>query len=112
MKGYVEVEFEGKNKLLRFDFNAMADLEDLFGGGIGYIFREHNIGFKTVRGFYWAGLKWKERGLTIERVGQMLQTKIEEGKNIEELMDPIIKALERSGFLGKKKDEEEDSEKN
>lgn len=97
----VPVEFNGEQKQLRFDFNAMAELEDHLGKGLAAIFREDNIGFRTVRAFYWAGLRWKDRGLTVERAGQLLQQKIDEGESFEGLMVPIMKALQLSGFMGR-----------
>lgn len=98
---YVIVEFNGENKQLRFDFNAMAELEDHLGKGLSAIFREENIGLRTVRAFYWAGLRWKDKGLTVERVGNMLQTKINDGVSYQDLMTPVLKALQLSGFMGK-----------
>lgn len=96
---YVEVEFRGEVKLLRFDFNALADMEEYFGKGIRSIMQEENIGFRTIRALYWAGLKWKDRGLTIERTGQLIEQKIEDGVTFQELMQPVVKALGFSGLM-------------
>lgn len=99
-KPYIDVEFNGQNKPLRFDINAIADIEEYFGKGISKIFSEDQVGFSTVRAFYWAGLKWKDRGLTIERAGTLVQTKIKDGETIETLMVPVLKAMQLSGLLG------------
>lgn len=109
-QGYVEVEFNGEVKLMKFDFNAIADLEEYFGKGIAAIMDEERIGFSTIRALYWAGLKWKERGLTIERAGAMIQKKMQEGTDFKELMEPIVKGLQASGFLGKTKDDDDENE--
>lgn len=110
-QGHVEVDFNGKVKLLRFDFNAIADLEEYFGKGIAAIMDEERIGFSTIRALYWAGLKWKDRGLTIDRTGAMIQNKMQDGTDFKELMEPIIKGLQASGFLGQaKEDDEADAE--
>jgi O-phosphoseryl-tRNA(Cys) synthetase len=111
MMNYVTVQFGDKEKQLRFDFNAMADLEQHFGKGIAGIFNEEQIGFNTIRCFYWAGMKWKDRGLTVERTGKMLMKKVDEdGSDIEELMKPILEALQASGLMGDMNAEEDEEE--
>lgn len=113
MQRYVSVEFGGEEKLLRFDFNAIADMEEHFGKGLASIFREENIGFRTVRGLYWAGLRWKERGLTVERTGHLLQEKMEqEGVTIQDLLEPVMEAINKSGFLGAQTEEKKKKGKN
>ncbi|MFK7695407.1 hypothetical protein [Paenibacillus sp. HJGM_3] len=101
---YVEVELGGSTRQLRFDFNAICDIEEKFGKGVAAIFSEEQIGFNLVRLFYWAGLKWRDRGLTVERVGQMLYKEIEAGQNLNDLLQPIMKALKQSRVLGEMKE--------
>jgi hypothetical protein len=103
---YVEVNIGGKDRLLKYDYNSACDLEELYGKGIAGILQEEQIGFKLVRAFYWAGLKWKEPGLTIVRVGNMLGEEIKEnGKSVMELFEPCMDALKKSKLLGSNKDE-------
>lgn len=114
---YVEVTFGDKTKLLRYDFNSIADLEEKFGKGIAVIVSEEQVGFRALRLFYWAGLKWKDPGITVQRVGQMLQKKMtDEGETVDALFVPVMKALEKSGLLKTKPSEEDedftDTEKN
>lgn len=113
-KRYVNVELGGKGRQLRFDFNAVSDLEDYFGKGIGAILSEEQVGFQVIRAMYWAGLKWNNRGLTLPKVGDWLQEKMEEGMEPEELFEPVVKALQYAGLLGSTEDieEEEQEEKN
>lgn len=111
-KRYVNVELGGRSRQLRFDFNAVADLEDHFGKGIRAILSEEQVGFKVLRGMYWAGLKWNNRGLTLPRVGDWLQEKLEAGTELEELFQPVVKALQYAGLLGTTEDEGEQEEKN
>jgi hypothetical protein len=97
---YKKVELNGEERLLKFDYNSTCDLEDIYGKGIAAILTEEQIGFKLVRAFYWAGLKWKMHGLTVEKVGQMLGKEIQEnGKNVMELMEPVMDALKKSKLL-------------
>jgi hypothetical protein len=106
ISSYVNVTINGEEEQIRFDFNAACDLEELYGKGIAGILTEEQIGFSLVRAFYWAGLKWKKKGLTIQQVGQMLGKDIQEnGKKLDELMGPVMDALKKSKLLGNTTDE-------
>ncbi len=110
-QGYAKVTFDGEEKLLRFDFNAMADLEDHFDKGIAAIMDKNRIGFSTIRGLYWAGLKWKIPGLTLEKVGNMLSTKMDEEElSLAEVMDPVKRAITAAGWIKTKKAEADNQE--
>lgn len=113
LTAYKKVELDGKEYLLKFDYNAACDLEEYFGKGIAAILHEEQVGFRLVRGFYWAGLKWKQHGLTLDQVGKMLGKELQEnGKDIGELMKPVMEALKKSKLLGSKaaEDDENDEE--
>lgn len=108
---FVEVELNGEKKILKFGFNSGADLEEKLGKGIMAIMSEEQIGFRLCRTLYWAGLKWKDQTLTVEKVGDMLEKEIDEnGKDLMTLMEPVMKALQKSKLLGATTEEE--SEKN
>lgn len=107
---YIEIELAGKTRLLRFDYNAVCDIEEKYGKGIGAILNTEQVGLRVLRVFYWAALKWKDQGLTLDRVGQMLQTEIaENGSDVKTLFEPVLKALKQSKVLGEVKDEEGES---
>lgn len=103
---------DGKQKVMKLDFNAIADLEALLGMGIGSLVSDQNVGFNIIRGFYWAGLKFKDRGLTVERAGNFVQSEINGGRSFEDLMVPVTEAMIASGIIDKAQieDEEEDEE--
>ena len=98
-KPYVEFEVNGEVKQLRFTLNAVADLEEYFNAGIMEIMNEKRVGFSTLRAFFWAGLKWRDRGLTIERAGNLVNDLIKEGKTLPDLMKLVTEALDRSGLF-------------
>jgi hypothetical protein len=104
-KPYVEIIVGDDVKYLRFDLNAIADIEDHFDAGIMEIMSERRIGFSTLRALYWAGLKWKEKGLTIDRAGGIVQAMIQEGQDFKSLMEPVSKAIQLSGLFKPKKKE-------
>jgi len=98
-KPYVEIVINGNVKIMKFDYNAVADLEEYYGLGIAEIVSKKRIGFSTVRALYWAGLKWKDKGITIQRAGNYINELVKEGQTFEELMEPVKEALERSGLF-------------
>ncbi|ANC77175.1 hypothetical protein ABE65_010325 [Fictibacillus phosphorivorans] len=110
LQKYVQVELDGKTKLLRFDYNSVSDLEAFYGKGISAILTEEQMGFNTLRIFYTFGLKWKEHGITPQRVGNMLGEAIENGESMESLFKPIMKALNLSKLLGDEVEIPEDEE--
>jgi hypothetical protein len=68
---------------------------------------EESVGFSTLRALYWAGLKWKMRGLTIAQAGHIVQEKMDNGETMQELFKPVMKAMQNSGLMGKNDDSKE-----
>lgn len=89
---YVEVQLD-KPRRLRFDVNALADLEEKMGVSFAMLLHPSRAGFSSYRGLIWAGLKWEDRGLTLERAGNMLQTYFANGGTEDQLTEWIDKAL-------------------
>lgn len=92
---YAEIELGGKNRKLRYDFNAISDLEEKAQTGIMQLMAEDRMGFGTIRLLVWAGLKWEEKGLTLQRAGDMIQKCLEDGGDLAKIMEPVSKALEQ-----------------
>ena len=99
MRG-INIDFGGRVRTLRMDFNAICDLEQHFGKGISHIFAEENIGLSTIRAFYWAGLRHEDKSLTLLQVGDFIQDKLSEGDTIESLLQPVMESFKTAGFLG------------
>lgn len=104
---------DGEEKTFRLDFNAIADLEALLGKGIASLISDENVGFNIIRGFYWAGLKFKDKGMTVQRAGNFVQSELNKGRSIEDLMIPVTEAMIASGIVdraevGEENDENED----
>ena len=109
-RGFAKVTVRGEEKIMRFDFNAIADLEEYYGKGFAAIMAEEAVGFSTVRALYWAGLKWTMKGLTIAQAGVICKELIEDGAEITELFKAPMTALKNSGLMGSKKAQEETDE--
>ncbi len=112
MPRFTEILLGGKPKRLRYDFNALADLEAKAGAGIGALMSEERVGLNTMRLLIWAGLKHEDRTLTPEKVGDMLQTLMEGGMELSVPMAAVTKALQQSGIIAKPGDDEEGNEGN
>src|SRR5678815_1606548 len=61
----------GRQRNLRFDVNALADFEQETGMGFAQLMKQKAV-FGAARAMLWAGLKHEDRGLTVERVGELL----------------------------------------
>lgn len=110
LKKYVSVELGGKEKLLRFDYNSVSDLEQYYGKGIAAILTEEQFGFNTARVFYCFGLRWKDPAITIQRVGMLLGEEIDNGSTLDKLLAPVMEALKLSKLLGTGNETQEDEE--
>ena len=96
----VIVELGGKQRKLRYDFNAMSDFEQVTGQSLFNAMQ--NMGIGTIRALYWAGLKHQDKGLTLDRTGKMIsKAMMEDGLSLENLMNPAVEALVQSGILPK-----------
>jgi len=84
---------------LRFDVNALADLEERAKAGIGTIFSEERAGFNSVRLALWAGLKHEERTLNPDRVGELIGEFLTGGGDLQEIMSVVTDAINASGLF-------------
>ena len=86
---------------LRFDYNAIAEFETVAPGGFASMMTERH--FAAIRLALWAGLKHEERGLTLERTGDIIQRYIDQyegdGSPLTYLGEVVLKAMRDSGLL-------------
>jgi hypothetical protein len=115
---YLKIQVGDQEKLMKYDYNAIADLEDMYNMGLFELLSEEKIGLRTIRALYWAGLKWKEPKLTLAQAGKYIEIMLEETE-MEDLIQPVYKALARAKFIQslginfeEVKEEEDDTEKN
>lgn len=103
-----EFEVNGKTKRLKYDFNAIADVEELSGVGMAKLFSDEMVGFNTIRLLIWAGLKHEERGITTQRAGMIIKDMMESGYELDTIMELIMEALTKSGIFPKDTVEQSD----
>ena len=88
-----------KPRRLRFDINALADVEQIGGHPLPQLLGV--LGFSTIRLLLWAGLRHEDRRLTVERVGDIMTAYLQGGGALATLAERITDALEQSGVLGR-----------
>lgn len=113
---YEIVQFGDKEKKLLFDFNALALFDETYGESLISVMQgiDKNIGFRMIKILYYAGLKnGRDAGMTQDIVGKLLYKKmLDEELALEDLMNPIFKALDKGGMFKGVKFSEEIEEKN
>ncbi len=81
MKGVVEVELGDANRMLKFDLNAICEMEAYFKKPASKIFdKERGVALREIRGAMWIGLQSFHEGVKINEVGDWLQDAWDEGR--------------------------------
>jgi hypothetical protein len=97
MKTYT-FETKDKSHTLRYNYNSICDLEEATGKALQDIFSE-NVGVNTIRLLLWAGLRWKNQGLTKQQVGFIIDELAEFGM-LEEVAQKAVELLGSSLSTG------------
>lgn len=106
LKGSTDIFIGGKNRQMKFDFNALIGLEEITGKPITDIFSEEELKLGTVRAAIFCGLRTFDKRLSIEQVGDWLFEEKEEFENYATL---LVQALADSmQGMGPIKAEDED----
>lgn len=93
----------GKPRNLKFDINAIANVERELKTGLNSIMGER-MGLDVLRVMLWAGLKHEDQSLTVEKIGNWIQKYIEDNKTnlliaMDEFQNSILEALKASGMI-------------
>jgi hypothetical protein len=102
----VQLELD-KTRTLKFDLKAIKDLEAAMGGKtLDDVIRDVlNGGITAIVVALWAGLKHEDQTLSINLTTKILQTYIDEKKNVRKLGRALGEAFMETGLL-KSADEE------
>lgn len=95
-RGEVSFEVEGAGYVLRYDFNAFCELEDLFGQPIMEILQVFNsdnakFGFREMRKFIMAGLTSSNGEVDLKKCGELIHA-----VGFTEVQNLILQAIEAS----------------
>lgn len=88
-----------KERHLRFSVNALSDLEQILGTGLGAAFGAGLV-FTTIRAALWAGLRHEDADLTVLGVGDLIQDHLDRGGDFNALGIAVKDALALAGFGG------------
>ena len=100
-----------RRRSLRFDLNALADFEQEVGMGIAQLMQTKAI-YATTRALLWAGLKHEDRGLTVDRVGNLLDLYMRGGGDLSEALSAAFQAAVAQGAMGSSQSDEASSQGN
>ena len=92
----MKIEIGGKIFELDYTVNAICDLEEMTGKGLGDILGM--VGLSSVRSLLWCGLAEHTPNLTMAEAGVLLQQYTAD-HNMEELVAIITEAIEAAGFM-------------
>ena len=93
-----EIELD-KPRMFRYDFNAVADIEEKADMNIAELLKPERFGHHTIRLIVWGGLRWNNKGLTIDAAGKMINKFMENGGDVEEVYMQIQDMLVKAGIL-------------
>jgi len=84
---------------IEFDFNSMCIIEDYLGMTITEImYNEQKIGFAAMRAFLAGGLAKHNPEIGLKETGELMQSYIKKGGNLENLLKRIFEQMEADGL--------------
>lgn len=97
----VRVDIFEKPCSLKYDINALSELENACGASIvNLLSNEENMQkISTMRYLWWAGLLHEEPKLTLKEVGDRLQYSLNNGVQLVESCEYLLKAIDSCGIL-------------
>lgn len=99
-------EKDKKVRMVRFDFNAIADIEEAAGMGIRQLFTKE-MSFSILRLMLCHGLRHQTPGMTLQAAGLLIQEHKKAGGKRKEIGEAIGQAVTLSGIFAGEDDDEE-----
>lgn len=101
-------EVDGKSYTIKYDYNAIADIEVMVGESITkYVEKES---FDMLRVLLWGGLKWKMNGITRQQAGFLIE-KVAKENGLKELIKGMVSTLQYAlKNLSPEEDQEDQSD--
>jgi hypothetical protein len=97
---YSTLLFLDKPRHLRYDIQAILDLDQLLPGGFKTIFAM-GANLDALRIIFWAGLKHEDNVITFDQVEEYLKEGIAAGWTLEKLVEIFAHTLWEQGWLSK-----------
>jgi hypothetical protein len=113
MLNAVQFDYFGKPRKLRYDSNAICDLEDSginvlgFISGVAQSYVDNDVqkalqlmgGIRFLRLFLYHGLKWDDNTLTLQKIGNWIDTALNNGVETTEMWKKTIEALSETTLV-------------
>lgn len=106
-RGYIPIEIGGETYQLRYDFNALAQLDQRLGQSFFKVLSEGNIGFHVIREALIAGLSnpGNSRGAATKAIQNLDVTRF------DYYIDKVFEGLEAAGLIKPKDAEDDDTDR-
>lgn len=98
-----------ENLNLKYDFNAICEMENVSDMGIMEIINSNKITY-TLRLMLWGGMLKENPKITLVDAGDKINELINSGKTMNDIIKVVFKALEKGGILKNNKDQSEETE--
>ena len=107
VRGEVEIEIGEETYTLRYDFNALASIDqrlaDAHMPGLLAQFSQGQVNFFALREALWHGLPIQvRRRISVAQLGEMM-----EPRKLVYYMDKLVEALEAAGFIGRAEEQQD-----
>lgn len=96
----IDFDLFGPGQYLYFDIGRLIQVENLTKKGAGEILKNQDLNLGTMTVLFSVGLR--HHGVKPPQwYAEKMQTLLDEGHEMSEFMEPLVKALAGSGILGK-----------
>lgn len=94
-KAYFTFEFEDTKYTLKYDYNAICDIEEVADKSITALLDNDRVGQNTARLLLYGGLKWADRGMSKAKAGSLIARMIDAGESalLEKVVSEAVKLL-------------------
>lgn len=84
-----------RERTLRFDYNALCDVEPLLREELAAILKAGRMSMGDLRALMYAGMKWEDPRLTLERTGELIEAAAIKDENffataVERVFEAIV----------------------
>lgn len=95
MKGTINIELENDVRVLKYNYNALCDFDDVARINLANMSAQSQLSFSDMRAFIWAGMQWNGDP-TLEDAGDLIDEIIQEhgfdyiGEKVEEALTSVF----------------------
>lgn len=88
-----------RERHIRLDSNALADIEQVFNDApMGELLRPSRLGVQVIRAILWAGLRHEDPKITLRQAGDLMDLWMRNGGRLDDLAAKMNDAILEAGF--------------